>query len=154
MLMAGRMEPRPGEGRFDTLIRLLGQKDPQTRQEAAAMFCQVGKQAVPPLIREVLKPGKRSQHRVAILDVVQQIGGPLGFDEMSGLQLLLRNRALDVREKAERVIISLRPGDMPDTPEDLALERAFNPFLRPLPHRPRRARRPRSRQMLPRHPAR
>ncbi len=90
--MAKSTEPRPGEGRFDALVRLLGSKDPQTRQEAAAMLRQAGKPAAPPLVNEAIKPGKRSHHRIAILDVVQQIGGPLGPDDMSRLQDLLRHR--------------------------------------------------------------
>jgi len=139
--MAKITEPRSGEERFDTLIRLLGVKDPQTRQEAAAMFCQVGKPAVPCLIHEALKPGRRSQHRVAILDVVQQIGSPLEFEDMFSLQYLLGHDDPGVRAKTEQVVMSLTPGGIPDSAEELALERILNPFLQPLPaYRPRRTR--------------
>ena len=138
--MAGITDPRPGEGRFDTLIRLLGVKDPQTRQEAAAMFCRVGKLAVRGLVHEALKRGRRSQHRIAILDVVQKIGGPLGNEDMFRLQSLLGHHDSGVRAKAELVIMSLCRG-IPDTLEALALERDCNPFLQPLPRgRPRRNR--------------
>jgi hypothetical protein len=133
--MAKSTEPRPGEGRFDTLVRLLGSKDPQTRQEAAAMLRQVGKPVAPPLVIEAIKPGKRPQHRIAILDVVQQIGGPLGPDDMFRLQDLLRHRDPAVCRKAEQVIMSMAPGGMPKTDAELAMARTLNPFLRPPPNR-------------------
>jgi len=129
--MAAITEPRPGEGRFDTLIRLLGLEDPQTRQEAAAMFCQVGKPAVKALIQEACKRGRQSQHRIAILSVVEQIGGPLDFKEMFSLQSLLGHRDPDVREKAVEAIMSLSPGGVPKNAEDAASMFAFNPFLQP-----------------------
>jgi hypothetical protein len=135
--MDGITEPCPGEGRFDTLIRLLGVKDQQLRQDAAAMFCQVGKPIVPTLVHEAQRPGRRQQHRIAILDVVQQIGGPIEPDALFGLQSLLRHHDAAISAKVEQVIMSLSPGGVPKSPEGLALERVFNPFLAIPPSRRR-----------------
>lgn len=135
--MAGTMEPHPGQ-RFETLIRWLGLKDPQKNDMAVTMFCRLGKPVVHSLIQEAFKRGKRSPHRVAILDLVERIGGPFQHDDIFSLRLLLRHRDPGVRAKAERVLISMRPGPLPDTPEDLAAERAFNPYLQSLPDLRRR----------------
>jgi hypothetical protein len=123
------MEPPGGEGRFDVLVRWLGLEDPQKNSLAVEMLCHLGKEVVASLIQAAIEPGKRSHHRVAILDVVERIGGPVGWDEMSGLQSLLRHNDPNVALKAERVIMSMSPGGVPTSPEGLAMMRAFNPFL-------------------------
>jgi hypothetical protein len=127
--MVGAMESRPDKGRFDILVLWLALKNPQKNQAAVAILRHLGKPAVPLLIHEAIKPGKRAHHRIAILEVVRQIGGPVGLDEMLGLQSLLRHRNLGVRQKAERVIMSMSTGGVPSSPEGLATMRAFNPFL-------------------------
>ena len=128
--VAGITEPRQGE-RFSTFVRWLSSKDFQKREKAIAMFCQVGKGIVPALIQETIRPGKRSQHRIAILEVIEQIGGPVGFDDMCRLQSLLGQRAPSVCQKAAEVIMSLGPGGPPKSPEDAAAMLDSNPFLRP-----------------------
>lgn len=127
--MATITEPRPGECRFTALVRLLGAKDSQIRQQAAAMFRQLGKPAALALVYEAVKPGVRSQHRIAILDVIEQIGTPLGIENMLVLQSLLRHRHPAVRTKTERTIMAMSPGGFPKTPKSLAAERVFNPYL-------------------------
>lgn len=140
--MAGSMEPRPGEGRFDALVRWLGAKDAKTEQFAVTMLCQVGKQAALPLIMEAMSRGKRSKHRVAILDVVQRIGGPLLPEEWLRLRSLFQHRDPAVRRKAAEVIMSMAPGGAPTSDAELAMMRIFNPLLAVPPRRRVRPRRP------------
>ena len=127
---------RPGEGRFGMLVRWLGLKDTAKKEKAVEMLCRVGKPVTPLLVCEATKPGKRSQHRVAILDVVRRIGGPFELDEVFALQSLLRHRVPAVRQKAEETIMAASPCGAPDSPETAAMMRAFNPLLRVIPHRP------------------
>lgn len=86
------IEPPPGEKNFDTLVKWLNSKDPQKRLVATTVLCRVGKPTAPLLVFEAIKPGKRSQHRIALLDVVQQIGGPLGPEQLFSLRDLPRHR--------------------------------------------------------------
>ena len=122
-------EPQPGEGTFDMLIRLLDEKDEQIRHAAAAIFCQVGKQISPGLIREAHMSDRSYPHRIAILSVVQQIGGPLGFDEIFGLWTLLWHPDAGIRAKVADVLCCLGPNGPPTTPAELALLRENNPLL-------------------------
>jgi hypothetical protein len=66
-----------------------------------------------------------------VLGVIQDIGGPLGPDEMFGLQSLLGHRDPDVCEKVEQIIMAAGPCGLPDSPIGAVLMRAFNPFLTP-----------------------
>ena len=129
---------RPSQGRFDLLIKWLGLKDPQKKGEAVSLLCRAGRLATPLLVQEAIKSGKRSQHRIAILDVVQQIGGPLGMDELLNLQSLIQHRDPGVRQKAEQVIMAVGPCGLPTSAKELALMRIFNPFLAPPIQRPTR----------------
>lgn len=129
--MAKSTDPRPGDGRFDTLVRWLGSKDRQKFQFAVITLCGLGQAAAMPLVIEATRPGKRSQHRIAILNLVQKIGGPLDPEDMFRVQDLLRHRDLGVRRKAEEVIMSMSPSSLPKTDVALAMARTFNPFLQP-----------------------
>jgi hypothetical protein len=131
-------ESVPGTHYFDILVKWLGLNHPQKNRAAVTWLCRLDKPAVPLLVQEAIKPGKRSQHRVAILDVIERIGGPLGPDEMFGLQSLLRHSDPRVREKAEQVIMAASTPGLPDSPEGIALMRAFNPFLATPPRLPPR----------------
>ena len=131
--MDAELEYNSTENRFITLVRWLGLNDPQRKQKAADFLCCAGTPASRLLIEEAIKPGKESHHRIAILDVVQRIGGPLGPDELFGLQSLLQDRNPDVGRKAEVVIMSLSPSGLPDSPEAAARMRLLNPFLTPIP---------------------
>ena len=126
---------------FATLIKWLGIADEQNHRVAVTMLLRLGQEVTPLLVREAIRPGKRSKHRIAILDVVQQIGGPLEMDELFSLQSLLQDCDPHVRAKATVVIMSASPGGVPKTPEAAALALAFNPFLATPPRcRPRRTR--------------
>jgi hypothetical protein len=131
----------PCSGSLDLVIGWLGGKDAEKVEKATSILRRLGRQVIEFLILEATKPGKRSQHRIAILDVVQKIGGPVGVDELFGLQTLYQHADPNVRAKAEQVIMSLSPGGVPDSSEDAAVMRAFNPFLAIPPRcRPRRTR--------------
>lgn len=123
--------PSPDTHHFDTLVKWLGLKDPQKNRAAVTLLCRLGKLATPLLVQEATKPGRRPEHLIAILDVIQTLGGPLGLNEMWGLQSLLRHRNPDVCQKAEQVIISQSPSGSPGSPIHTAFMRAFNPFLTP-----------------------
>ena len=139
--MEGIIETAPTTHYFDTLVKWLGLRDPQKNRAARTLLCRLGTPATPLLVQEAIRPGTRAGHVIAILDVVQQIGGPFGPDELFGLQSLLRHRNRHVVQAAEQIIMSASPCGPPDSPESAALMRAFNPFLTPPPRcRPRRTR--------------
>ena len=147
--MQESMEEGPHRGNLDLVIGWLDGQDKEKLEKAISILRRLGKPVVAFLILAAAKPGKRSEHRVRILDLVQQIGGPLGMVEMCGLQSLLQHDDPNVRAKAERVIMSMSPGGIPETPEGLAMMRAFNPFLRvPTRGRPRRTRRTRTSDLV------
>jgi len=126
---------------FDTLIGWLGQKNPKRNQAAVALLSRLGREALPILFGEALKPGKRSHHRVAVLNIIEQIiVAPLQIDEFSQLHRALRHRDPAVREKAEQILMAASPGGMPNTPEGLAMLRAFHPLLCFTPPRSNRKR--------------
>ncbi len=90
------------------------------------------------LVAESVRPGRRAEHRLRLLNLVQQFGCPLGPTELFGLQALLRNRSPAVRQKAEEIIMAASPCGEPDNPETAALMSAFNPFLHVPSSPPRR----------------
>jgi hypothetical protein len=141
--MDGSKETSSGLGSdfVGDLLTWLGTHDEKKIRTATTLLCRAGKLAAEFLVAEVIRPGKRPEHMIHILDVVQQIGGPLGPEEMFGLQSLLGHRDRDVCKKAEQVIMSLSPSGVPDNPASAALMRAFNPFLQP-PRSPRSRPRP------------
>jgi hypothetical protein len=136
--MRDSISKEPHNGSFDLVVGWLDERDQTKREVAASILLGVGKPVVEFLILEAAKPDKRSEHRVRLLDLVQQIGGPLGPAEFFKLQALLRDHAPTVRRKAEEVIMSMSPCGVPDNAESLALSRAFNPFLRLPPSVPHR----------------
>jgi hypothetical protein len=107
------------------------------QQAAVSMLCRLGVEVVPLLIDEARCEDRSAKHSIAILDVVQQIGVPREPDVLFALHSLLGHKSTRVRAMAERIIMSTSPGGVPDSPVGLALMRAFNPFLQPLPRRRR-----------------
>jgi hypothetical protein len=100
-----------------------------------------GKPAVEPLAQEAIRDGRTAKHRIAILDVIQQIGGPFGPGELFSLQSLLQHGDPGVRAKAEAIIMSMGSSGLPDSPIRAVFMRAFNPLLAvPPPCPPRRTR--------------
>ncbi|MEI8371665.1 MAG: hypothetical protein WCJ35_02405 [Planctomycetota bacterium] len=132
------MEKTAPTSNLDLVIEWLGSKIAKEKEAAISILCRVGQPAVEYLISAAIEPSRPSQHLIAILDVILQIGVPLGFDEMFGLQSLLGHRSPDVRRKVEEIIMSASPCGLPDDPMGAALVRAFNPFLQPPPRRPPR----------------
>ena len=114
---------------------------PGEDQKATSILLSIGQPVVEYLIKEAIKPGKQPEHRVRLLDLVRQIGRPLGVDEFFGLQQLLQDDSPAVRQKAEETFLALSPGGPPKSPEAAALARAFNPaFWAPPRCSPRRTR--------------
>jgi hypothetical protein len=124
------------------VIGWLIDRDAKKREVAVSILTRLGPPAVSLLVGEASKPGRRAEHCIAILDVVQQIGGLPEPSTMFGLQSLLGHGSPSVREQAERTIMSMSPAGIPDSPAGIAMMRAFNPFLQAPPRRrpPRRSR--------------
>ena len=129
---------KPPSSSFEMVIDWLVDQDVRKRQAAVSMLCRVGRPAIEFLLLDAQKPRRQAKHVLAILAVIEQIGTPSAPDDLFALQSLLRHRSPFVRQKAEELILAASPGGMPDSPEGLALVRAFNPFLQPPPRRPRR----------------
>ena len=127
---------------FDLIIKWLGGRDKAKIEKATSILVSIGQPVVKYLVREAIKPRKQPEHRIAILDTVQQIGGPFGVDEIFALRSLLQHHNPSVRCKAEEVIMAASPCGLPKSTKGVALMRAFNPFLAPPPGRcpPRRTR--------------
>ena len=111
--------------------------DERKQKSAKKILHREGPPMVKYLILAANLPETHWQHAVTMLDLAEQIGGGIGFEEMLKLQALLRHRDSRVREKAERLIMSMCPGGVPDSPEERELMRSINPFLQPPPRRPR-----------------
>ena len=116
-------------------IKWLGGKHRAKSEAAATLLCRLGTPVGPLLIREATASGRRPQHRIAILDVLQRIGGPLGSDELYGLQYLIEHPDADVRQKAKQVIMAAGPCGLPGSPQAAARTQAFNPLLASPPRR-------------------
>jgi hypothetical protein len=121
------------QGDIGVLVNWLGRNDPERSHIAHMVLCCMGPEVAPILVREAIRRGRNVQHRLVILDVMQRIGGPLGMDEILLLQGMLGDRNPRIRRKAELVIMAVGPCGLPESPEDEAFMRAFNPFLQPFP---------------------
>ena len=62
---------------FGRLVGWLRSKDEQKRAAAASIFRRFGRLSVDLLVREAIEPGKQRDHRIALLDVIEQLGTPL-----------------------------------------------------------------------------
>jgi hypothetical protein len=135
-----KLEQARPTSEFDTVIGWLADQDERKREAATSILTRLGPPAVTLLVEEASKPGKRAEHCVAILDIVQQIGGPPEPSTIFGLQSLLGHHSTAVREKAEQVIMSFAPCGIPDSSVAAAMMRTVNPFLQTPPRRPPRRR--------------
>lgn len=102
-------------GDFDRVIRWLDDEDEGTRERAVTILCSSKQRGlegavVELLIEEAMATDKRPEHRRRILDVVQQIGEPLGVAAFFDLLSLLHDPNPSVREKAMAVMWALSPG--------------------------------------------
>ena len=119
----------PHSGSFDLMIAWLGGRDEEKVAKAASILLGIGQPVVEYLIREANKPGKRSQHRIAILDVIRQSAAHsdptrcLAFRPSCGTAIPVS------ASRRRQVIMAASPCGVPKSPEGLALMRAFNPYL-------------------------
>jgi len=109
--------------RFDKVISWLTARDKEKVSAATASLRRLGRAATPRLVYEACTPGKQSKYCLVILDQVQQIGGPVGPDEMHGLESLLMHDDHNVIAKAEEVIMAVTMSGVPDRVENAALVR-------------------------------
>jgi len=124
---------------FKRLVGWLRSREDRKRIAAATIFRRFGRLSVDLLVREATGPGKQRDHRITLLDLVVQIGAPLGIDELDRLQTLRRHRDPKIRATAEKVIMAQSPCGVPDNPAVADLMRAFNPFLASPPRCPSRS---------------
>jgi hypothetical protein len=131
----------PHSGSLDLVIGWLGGKDEEKVEKATLILLDIGQRVVEFLLPVAMKSSLRAEHRVRLLDLIQQIGQPLGVDDFFNLQRLLRDDCPAIREKVEEVFMALSPGGLPKSPEAAALAKAFNPaFWGPPRCPPRRTR--------------
>jgi hypothetical protein len=111
------------------LMEWLRTKNAQKNQAAAWVLCRVGPMSIEFLVEEALKPGNRPDHRVRILDVIQQIGGPLKAKEYYAIAKLQEYSAAKVRDKAAEVLRTLSPDGPPSLvpPEVMAAAMELHP---------------------------
>lgn len=129
----------PGTHEIERPIGWLSLDDPQKNQAAVKSLCRMGHPATARLIAEADKPGRSAQHRLALLGIIQRIGGPLGQAEFRSLRSLLRHPNPGVREKAEQIIRSASPRGLPDSPGS-DLMQAYGLLFQPPRCPPRRSR--------------
>lgn len=122
-------QDRPAYPYWDCVIEWLRTKNRRKNEAAESILCRLGKPVVEFLIREVLQPGKRPDHRVRLLNVIQRIGGPLGPEEYYGIRKLLAHEVTRISEKASEVLTALSPGGPPPLvpPEVMAAAMKLHP---------------------------
>jgi len=68
----------------------------------------MGVNIITPLATEAALPGKRPDHRIRILNVIQRIGGTLDPDAFYTVSSLMNNPVDRVARKAAEVILAAR----------------------------------------------
>ena len=127
----------PDTHSFEKLVKWLSLKDPQKNRAAVTLLSRLGRPGMELLVEEAAGPGKQPDHCVAILDVVVQIGEPLGPTEFFTLQSMLRQKVPRVAEKVAEIFATLSPAGIPKSLEDAALFRTFHPAFWTPPKRTR-----------------
>lgn len=123
--MEGTTQPPPVTTNLDRLIELLGDKDRRLNRFAAGLLVWLGPLAVDVLAEEATKPRRKAEHRVRILEVVLQIGGPLGPKAYRDIATLTEHGAKKVHRKAEEVLQTLSP----EGPPPLVPPEVLQPFM-------------------------
>ena len=117
----------PGNSNFESLIEALRRKDRDLNGYASEILYRLRKemdphkQVVPMLVREACRSGKRPDHRIRILDVVQRIGEPLDAESFFDLTFLTGHRVPKVGRKAAEVFASLKPSGRSPVTEEISL---------------------------------
>lgn len=105
----------PGNSNYERLIEALRRKDRDLNAYASEILFRLGtemgqnKQLVPMLVRDACRNGRRPDHRIRILDVVQRIGEPLDAESFFDLMFLASHRVPKLALKAVEVIVALSP---------------------------------------------
>lgn len=93
----------PAGSRFAMVVAWLVDQDERKREAAVSILGRLGEPGVPHLVQEAIGANKQAEHRIALLDIIQQIGGPLELDDSVKLRTLFFHRDPAVRDKAEAV---------------------------------------------------
>jgi hypothetical protein len=96
--------------KFEMVIGWLIDRDAKKREVAVSILMRLGPPAVSLLVEEAISADKKAEHRIAILGVIERIGGTLELDDAVGLRSLIWHPDPGVRSKAEQTISSLRLG--------------------------------------------
>jgi len=117
------------QGGLDLMIEWLRTKDKRKNEAAVSILCRVGEPVIEFLALEAIKPGRRPNHRVRLLDVIQRIGRPLGPADHYHISSLLKHRVAKVRDKAAEVLGILSPDGPPSlvSPEVMAAAMRLHP---------------------------
>jgi hypothetical protein len=116
----------PGRSLTDRLVQGLRRSNPKLNAYCVLVLIRTHKESdtnlLPLLVVEAACSGKHPNHRVRILDVIQQIGEPLGPSAFFDLMLLASHPVEKVREKAVEVLDALPPSRLPFGFSDIAIE--------------------------------
>jgi len=108
-------EQRPGMSNTDWIIEwILARKGSKACDAGRHAMLTAGAPAISVLIENASHPNRRPTHRVRLLDMVIEIGGPLAInDYMALLQLVQNSSSKKVAEKAFDVLVTLCPEGPP-----------------------------------------
>jgi len=92
---------------FELVVKFLGTEDADKLETARQLLLGIGKSVVPELIDEALSPHRRPAHAVRLLDVVGDIGQPVGVSDWMRLCTGGGSRDPMVRAKCAELIVRL-----------------------------------------------
>jgi hypothetical protein len=101
--MTNSIQTRPAS-EFDMVIGWLIDHDAKKRDVAVSILTRLGPPAVSMLVEEAISADKEAEHRIAILGVIERIGGTLELDDAVRLRSLIWHPDPSVRDKAEKAV--------------------------------------------------
>jgi ABC-type thiamine transport system ATPase subunit len=128
-----------------TMIDALRRKDDPHGELARTVFIRLGRDVVDLLVAEAVALRRHPNHRIRLLEVIEQIGQRLGPREYYRVASLQRY-ASRVRQKAAQVLATLNPHDPELYDERFAALDPAVMFARPELIRRRRSRRGRAKR--------
>jgi hypothetical protein len=98
----------PREYQLEMMVRWLTGRDGPRIALATAIMVKTGKAAASMLVREALVPRRPTQHRVRLLQVVENIGQPLDAADWFDLQSAIRRYGAVVQKQIINVLAAHR----------------------------------------------
>jgi len=107
-------EKRPGMSDTEWAIEwVLSRRGSKAYKAGVYMFKTGGSVAIPALVEAACESERKPAHRVRLLDVILETGGPLSAEDFSVLLKLLDHRSRKVSDKAREVLRTLCPDGRP-----------------------------------------